>query len=198
MEWFTVIFESVHQQLMRILFPNIFPSELHLVEEADADKLFALIDRDRAHLRQWLPWLDGNTSVEDTYAFIRHAQEQYASKKGFQAVITYKNETAGIIGYHPIDWQNRCVMIGYWLGEDFQGKGIMTEASRILVNYAFNELLLHRVEIRCATGNTKSCAIPERLHFVKEGVIKDGEWLYDHFVDLVLYRMLVHEWHNVR
>jgi len=183
---------------MRILFPNNFPAELRLVEESDAEKLFTLIDQNRVHLRQWLPWLDGNTSVEDTYAFIRHSQEQYSSKKGFQAAITYKNEIAGIIGYHPIDWQDRSVMIGYWLGERFQGKGIMTEATRLLVHYAFIELLLHRVEIRCATGNTKSCAIPERLHFVKEGVVKDGEWLYDHFVDLVLYRMLVHEWEGGR
>ena len=56
-------------------------------------------------------------------------------------------------------------MIGYWLGEQFQGKGIMTAACRVLVNYAFNEFKLHRVEIKCATGNTKSCAIPERLLF---------------------------------
>ena len=74
----------------------------------------------------------------------------------------------------------------------------MTAACRALVNYAFHEFKLHRVEIKCATGNTKSCAIPERLLFTKEGIIKDGEWLYDHFVDLVIYRMLDHEWKNLR
>lgn len=179
---------------MIIPFPDNFPAELRLVEARDAETIFHLIDRNREHLRRWLPWLDGNMSIDDTQTFIRHSQEQYSSKRGFQTVIVYKDEIAGIIGYHPIDWQNRVVMIGYWLGGRFQGKGIMTEASRVLVNYAFNELKLHRVEIKCATGNTKSCAIPERLRFTKEGVIKDGEWLYDHFVDLVLYRMLAHEW----
>jgi ribosomal-protein-serine acetyltransferase len=183
---------------MRIPFPHNFPAELRLIEEADAEKLFALINRNRQHLRRWLPWLDGNMSINDTHAFVRLSQEQYSSKKGFQTVICFKNELAGAIGYHPIDWQNRTVMIGYWLGEDFQGKGIMTEACRVLVNYAFNEFKLNRVEIKCATGNTKSCAIPERLQFIKEGVIKEGEWLYDHFVDLVLYRMLAHEWKNIQ
>ncbi len=179
---------------MTIPFSHDFPAELRLVEGADAQKLFDLIDRNRWHLRCWLPWLDGNMSIDDTQNFIRHSQEQYSSKKGFQAAVWSEDKIAGIIGYHPIDWQNRSVMIGYWLGEQFQGKGIMTAACRALVNYAFNEFKLHRVEIKCATGNTKSRAIPERLHFTKEGVIKDGEWLYDHFVDLVLYRMIEHEW----
>ncbi len=74
----------------------------------------------------------------------------------------------------------------------------MTAACRAMVNHAFDELNLHRVEIKCATGNRKSCAIPERLGFTKEGVIKDGEWLYDRFVDLVLYRMLDQEWESLR
>ena len=183
---------------MRIPLSHNFQSELRLIENADAEKLFSLIDRDRQYLHRWLPWLDGNMSIDDTRTFIRHAQEQYSSKKGFQAAIWSANEITGIIGYHPIDWQNRSVMIGYWLGERFQGKGIMTEACRALVSFAFNEFKLHRVEVRCATGNTKSRAIPERLHFTKEGIIKDGEWLYDHFVDLVLYRMLAEEWKNVQ
>ena len=183
---------------MKIPFPHNFPAELRLVEEADAEKLFGLIDRNRQYLRRWLPWIDGNMTINDTLAFIRHSQEQYSSKRGFQMAIWSKNEIAGIIGYHPIDWQNRTVMIGYWLGEKFQGKGIMTEACRLLVGYAFDEFHLNRVEIRCATGNTGSCAIPERLKFNKEGVIKEGEWLYDHFVDLVLYRMLADEWKNFR
>ena len=85
-------------------------------------------------------------------------------------------------------------MIGYWLGEEFQGKGIMTAASRILIHYAFDEFQLNRVEIRCAVGNTRSRAIPERLGFIQEGMIGDGEWLYDHYVDLIVYRMLAREW----
>ena len=182
---------------MRIPFQHNFPAELRLVEEADAEKLFGLIDRNRQYLRRWLPWVDGNMTINDTLAFIRHSQEQYAGRKGFQTAIWFSDEIAGIIGYHPIDWQNGTVMIGYWLGEQFQGKGIMTESCRALVNYAFDELKLNRVEIRCATGNTKSCAIPVRLQFTEEGVIKEGEWLYDHFVDLVLYRMLAHDWKSL-
>jgi len=183
---------------MIIPFLHNFPAELRLVGDNDAEMLFRLIERNRRHLRQWLPWLDANTSIDYTRSFVRQSQEQFSNKRGFQTAIWFDNAIAGIIGYHPIDWQNRAAMIGYWLGEEFQSKGIMTAACQALVNHAINELKLHRVEIRCATGNTRSCAIPERLRFTREGVIKDGEWLYDHFVDLVLYRMLDREWKEVQ
>jgi ribosomal-protein-serine acetyltransferase len=63
-----------------------------------------------------------------------------------------------------------------------------------MLEYAFSRLMLNKVEIRCATGNLKSCAIPQRLGFKQEGIIRQGEWLYDHFVDLNLYGLLVGEW----
>ena len=70
----------------------------------------------------------------------------------------------------------------------------MTESCKAMTTYGFEALKLHRIEIRCATGNLKSRAIPERLGFVKEGVLRDGEWLYDHFVDLVVYSVVAPDW----
>ena len=98
-----------------------------------------------------------------------------------------------MIGYHQVDRINRSVEIGYWLSADYQGRGIIARACRFLVNYAFTEMGLTRVVIRCAVGNHKSCAVPERLGFKKEGVLRQAEWLYDHFVDLVVYATLKEE-----
>jgi ribosomal-protein-serine acetyltransferase len=168
--------------------------ELRLFEEADVQELFALIDRNRAHLREWLPWLDYNTSPEDSLKFIRGAQQQYLNNEGFQLGIRYKEQLTGVIGYHPVNWPNRHVEIGYWLGAEFQGNGLMTRACRALVDYAFEKLMLNRVVILCATGNRRSRAIPERLGFTREGILREGEWLYDHFVDLVVYSMLARDW----
>ena len=49
---------------------------------------------------------------------------------------------------------------------------------------------MHRVEIRCATGNTRSCAIPQRLGFTRECVLREAEWVNDRFLDLVVWSLL--------
>jgi ribosomal-protein-serine acetyltransferase len=169
-------------------------TQLRLIEDRHARELFDLTDRNRRYLRQWLPWLDSTITVEDTRQFIKDALQQFAANEGFQAGIWYRGTLAGVVGYHKIDWFNRQVEIGYWLGADYQGKGLMTESCRALVDHAFHQLRLNRVQIRCAVGNTRSCAIPERLGFTREGMLAQGEWLYDHYIDLIMYGMLASEW----
>jgi ribosomal-protein-serine acetyltransferase len=167
---------------------------LALLEAAHAPELFLLTDSNREHLRRWLPWLDRVRSVEDTRKFIAAARQQLADDDGFQSAILVDGQIAGLIGHHSIDRLNRATQLGYWLAESQQGKGIMSEACRALVGHAFAGLGLERVEIRCARANQRSRAIPERLGFTREGVLRRGEWLYDHFVDLVVYSALRDEW----
>ena len=164
------------------------------LELRDADELFSLTDRNRIYLRHWLPWLDNITRPEDTRAFIRAAQAQASQNNGTQLAIRLNGRISGIVGHHQIDWRNRVTSLGYWVGEEFQGRGLVTAASRALVSHAFDHAQLNRVEIRCATGNDKSRAIPMRLGFREEGLLSDAEWLYDHFVDHIVYAMLARDW----
>lgn len=160
----------------------------------DAFELFTLIDRNRNHLRQWLPWVDATRTIENTIAFIESALQQKLSNAGFQCGIWYYNHLAGIIGYHTIDWGNKNVEIGYWLAKEYEGKGIMTKACRALIDYAFDEYQLHRVQIRCAVENHRSRALIERLGLIQEGIMRQAEFLYDHYVDLYVYGITVDEW----
>ena len=75
-----------------------------------------------------------------------------------------------------------------------RGRGVVSAACSALVNHAFDEAKLNRVEIRCAVGNTRSRAIPQRLGFHQEGLLHDAEWLYDHFVDHIVYAMIARDW----
>jgi ribosomal-protein-serine acetyltransferase len=173
-------------------------TELRLLEERHAQELTDLTDRNREHLRAWLPWVDANRTVEDRKNFIRGALKQFAENNGFVAGIWHEGRLAGVISYVSIDWDNRTTEVGYWLGEEFQGQGLVTAACWALVDHAFEELGLNRVTIACATENKKSCAIPERLGFRREGVQRQAEWLYDHFVDHVVYAALASEWQTQR
>lgn len=169
-------------------------SALRLVEPHDAEEMFNLIDSNRAHLREWLPWVDGTREVDDTLENIQVGMRQHAANQGYQMAIVHQGRIAGRIGMHGISWGNGAMSLGYWLGEQYQGKGLMTRAVKAVVDHAFHTWKLHRVEIRCAPGNTKSRAIPERLGFTQEGVLREVERLGDRRVDLVVYAMLATEW----
>ena len=162
----------------------------------DAATLFSVVARQREYLRRWLPWVDQTLSIDDVAQFISRAQAQYDEGRGPQAAILLDGALAGSVGCHPIDWPNRNCSIGYWIDSGLQGRGLVTRSSAAMLDYLFDELDLHRVEIRCGTGNQRSCAIPERLGFVREGVARESERVNDTWVDLVVWSVLAPEWHG--
>lgn len=167
--------------------------ELRLVMEGDEEEIFRATEAHRAYLREWLPWVDSTRGVEDTRAFVLRSLEQARLSDGFQTRILYRGAFVGMIGYLYHDWTNLRTEIGYWLSQDRQGRGIMTRAAKALVDFAFDNLGLNRVEIRAATDNRRSRAIPERLGFVQEGILREAAWLNDRFIDLVIYAQLRNE-----
>jgi len=171
-------------------------SELELLNQSHAEELFELLDINREYLREWLPWLDNNRHFQNTIDFIKISQGQYENNETVQFVLVHRGELRGVVGFHKIDWLNRSTSIGYWLGESYQGKGLITKACSKVLEYSFGRMGLNRIEIRCATENLKSRAIPERLGFKDEGIIRDAEWLYDHYVDHIIYGMLESQWRS--
>ncbi len=171
--------------------------ELHPVAVAHAEELFSAIDRNRDRLRQWLPWLAHDYSLVHAIRFLENCVAENKSGEAFTAAIFSGGRLCGAIGLHRINVRDRASSIGYWVDAEQEGKGIATRACRAIVAAGFEKFGLHRIEIRCATGNRRSCAIPRRLGFTYEGVLRDAEWLYDHWVDLNVFSMLEPEWPKV-
>ena len=164
---------------------------LRALRKEDAAELFALTDANRKHLRTWLPWVDVVLAEADSAAFIETAIAQREAGRGPTFAVLRDGAIAGIVGFmRPIDRVNRVGEISYWLAADAQGHGTMTECCRFIVHYAFSTLDLNRVEIAVATGNLRSRAIPERLGFKFEGVLRAREALNGSFVDHALYSQL--------
>jgi ribosomal-protein-serine acetyltransferase len=168
--------------------------EMRQFEPRDAETVFAVVERNREHLRQWLPWVDHSHSLEDIRQFILRVQAQFEADQGPNAGIWVEGVFAGNVGCHPISWANRNCSLGYWIDAAQQGKGVITRCCAAMLDYLFEELRLHRVEIRCGTGNTRSGAIPERLGFTREGLLRQGEWVNGQWVDLVVWGMIEAEW----
>lgn len=171
---------------------------LKLLDLNDAEELFELTVRSRDTLREWLLFVDNVKTVKDTERFIRSAMQQYADNNGLQAGIYYEGKLAGVIGYHQINKDHNWTSIGYWLGNDFVGKGLVTNSMKAFIDYAFDYLKVNRIEVRVAVGNIRSRTIPKILGFNEEGRLRDAEWLYDHYVDQVIYGLTAAEWKKIK
>jgi len=117
---------------------------LRMLRLEDASDLFVTVQANRKYLREWLPWLDSNTSLDETRGFIRSTLEQHAKGAGTIWGIWYGRRIAGVAGYHPIDWLNKGVELGYWLDEGHTRKGIVTRCCKTLIDHAFSVLLLEK------------------------------------------------------
>jgi ribosomal-protein-serine acetyltransferase len=159
-----------------------------------SEELFQLIDQNRSHLGEWLPWVEGVKSAEDTSTFLSDACERCEKGLGAQYAVFFRGDLAGLAGFHPIDWANRNAEVGYWLGMSFTGKGLATASVERLLRTGFLELGLNRMEIRCASGNLRSIAVAKRLGMVYEGTLREEEWLNGRYVDHVIYSILKKEY----
>jgi len=167
---------------------------LESIQKHHAQPLFELVDANREHLRKWLPWVDHMRSISDFERYITSSRRKEEEKSELGFVIVEQGQVAGRIGLHYFDHQNRTCSIGYWLGAAFTGRGIVSKACARLLDVCFNELGFNRVEIKCGVENKNSAAVPLRLHFTKEGILRQAEWVNGRFVDLQLFSLLKQEW----
>jgi ribosomal-protein-serine acetyltransferase len=167
---------------------------LRPIEEADAEELYERTAANREMLAEWMPWA-AEATVESTRDFIRSGRKLLADNEGFQAVIVREGRIVGCIGFPRVSWVDRSCEIGYWLAREGQGHGTVTLAARALTDHALRVWKLNRVTIRAGVGNVRSRAIPERLGFTFEGVLRQVERHPDgRYVDLAVYSMLASEW----
>lgn len=168
--------------------------ELRLLEERDAEEVLSLLQQNLSHLQGELTWLNDRLSLDDAKEYIRAGLERFAANNGLRSGIWLQGSLAGIVSLHNLVRVDRKASLGYWLGASFQGRGLVTRACRVLINYSFSELKLNRLEIQCAPENKRSRKVAERLGFTQEGILRQSWWIRESFVDEVVYGLLASEW----
>ena len=121
-----------------------------------AGELFQLTDNNRKYLKAWLPWLDAIQKSDDTKNFLELQLHRFSKGKALHETVFCQGCIAGVLGYNLIDQANGIGHIGYWLGHEYTGKGIMTEAVKDLIRLGFKHWPIQKVEIRCAVENQLS------------------------------------------
>ena len=115
--------------------------------------------------------------------FIDRAQKGYES--GIQIILGIElidqEELIGAVDLRIIDRENKCAEIGYMISYPYWGKGYATEAIRLLTGYAFDTMMLHRLQAVIFEVNARSSRVLEKCGFVREGVerqryFRNGVW----------------------
>ncbi|MCW4011562.1 MAG: GNAT family N-acetyltransferase, partial [Candidatus Bathyarchaeota archaeon] len=139
-------------------------------------KPYASLDKSKEHL-DWLAKL--------------HREEI-----GLRWIITLKerDQYIGDVGFYDWEKKHRRAEIGYILGKQYWGKGIMTEAIKAALDYGFNEMNLNRIQALIDPRNDASKKVAEKHGFKYEGTFRDYEYEYGDFIDLNMYSVLKREY----
>jgi ribosomal-protein-serine acetyltransferase len=169
-------------------------TQLRLLEMSHAPALFRLVASNRDHLRPWLPWVDRMRVENDAENYILRSLGRYSAGTEAHFGIWFHGMLAGSITVERIDAWNRVAEIGYWLGKEFVGRGIMRRTTAALIDYLIDRRAINRIEIRCTTANVSSQSIPLRLGFRMEGTLHQAAYLMGRFHDHLLFAITADEW----
>ncbi|MBI5916035.1 MAG: GNAT family N-acetyltransferase [Bacteroidetes bacterium] len=171
---------------------------LHLARHELAEAVFRAVDENREYLRPWLPWVDDTKSVDDTKTYIRESMQHNSEGTRLTTFLLRGEEVVGSIGVVHFSKDHRKCEIGYWLSENLQGQGMMTSTCACFIDHLFRTKDLNRVEILVATNNNRSRALPPRLGFQSEGILRQALLIYQKYHDIELFSLLRSDWQSAK
>lgn len=159
--------------------------------QSDAKDIFETIDSQREYLGRWLPFVALTKDFSDSEKFVDSVVNAPEDQFEYLFAIRKWDRFVGLIGFKDTDKQNKKTEIGYWLSEKYQKQGIITKSVNKLSIFAFEEMGINRIQIKCAVGNKLSSNITKKLGFKLEGIERQGELLMGgFFTDLEIYSKL--------
>ena len=162
--------------------------EDHDIAILDAELHDDVLTRVRADARPWRPVPPG--SAASGYR-VTGDREDVAR---FSVVELESGELAGEALLWGIDLHNRTAHVGLSLRPAFRGRGLGTDAVRVLCRYGFAILGLHRLQVDTLADNGAMIAVAARAGFSAEGTLRGAGWVDGEFVDEVVLGQLVSEW----
>lgn len=141
----------------------------------DGKDVYESIQRSKEDFKPWMSFANQEQTLEEVEAGVRESYAKYILREDIRLHIYLKatNEFIGSTGLHSIDWKVRVFEIGYWCDSAHTGKGYITESTKALIKFAQSTLEANRIEIRVDSTNMKSRAIPEKLGFTLDGILKN-------------------------
>lgn len=167
----------------------------------DGAAIFHAIERSRADLKLWVEWTDEYQVEADSERYARRMAAKWLARESLNLGIWSPDETEmyGGVGIHGFDWRVPSGEVGYFMHKDARGKGVATEALRLLAAFAFVDVGLNRLWATCDAANLGSWRLLDRAGFSREGHLR-GERRNPQggIRDTFVYGMLAREWQNAK
>ena len=138
------------------------------MSESHAPGLYAAVIASRPELLPWMPWAREPT-LEANVAMTRRDEKAWRDDRVFQFVLVEKEEHVAL-GVAGLDRKGAAVAeLHYWIRSDHAGRGLATEAARVLVDWARDELHLERLTLWAGSENAASRRVAEKVGFIHLG-----------------------------
>ncbi|WP_413557071.1 GNAT family N-acetyltransferase [Bdellovibrio sp. HCB209] len=161
-----------------------------------APEMFAMIDVNREHLQD-MPWTKLTNSIEDSKNWINATFSEWDNLALFDYGMYVNGKYIGSCGVHSINWEFKHCELGYWIGKEFEGKGYISEAVKLLEDACFTAGF-HRVEIRCASFNEASARVALKNSYKLEGELREDSLINGKYRSTQVYGKLRREWEAAR
>jgi diamine N-acetyltransferase len=150
-------------------------------------------------------WRSDPETLGQLFSLLPHTREQHLQwyedlqkrhdRLEFVIVETSSSQPIGTVRLSDIDLRSQKAEYGILIGETVQrGQGLAQEASHLLLDFAFDELNLHRVYLRVIADNQPAIALYERLGFRREGTLRDDVFKRGRFHDVLYMALLRDDW----
>lgn len=162
------------------------------VDVGDGPELWEAVDGSRWHLERWLPWVPFNATPEASLRYAEASALDWDAGRAVRFAIRDRATRAllGVVGLDACIHLHRSCELGYWLRLEATGRGLMTEAAKACVDFAFGRMGIHRIRCAAATDNAPSLRVISRLGFRFEGIARQAEWVGSRWLDHALFAKL--------
>jgi RimJ/RimL family protein N-acetyltransferase len=165
------------------------------LEPRHADELVADIDRGRESIGRYIGLADAVTDLASSRAFLRSYAEKAAADTGrIYGIRTAEGTLVGGVLFRTMDLARGTAEAGCWLEPAGVGRGLVTRAARVIIDWAVEERGIHRVEWVVCSENRPSIAVAERLGMSRDGVLRGANLHRGVRQDLEVWSVLAPEW----
>ncbi|MEO1805738.1 MAG: GNAT family N-acetyltransferase [Bacteroidota bacterium] len=171
---------------------------LRSLKPEHTDRLYELIEENRSYLQNWLSWISRIQNHSDCYRFLLHVNYRSIYDGRWVYGIWHEEQLVGLLDFNEPNARLQQISLGYWLGEEYQGQGIVTGCVSACIDYLFTIHNVSRIIIKCATDNLRSQAVAQRLNFDWEGLEYQAGEVSGRMVDLNVFVKHKQRWREER